>query len=273
MLRVFCLLLFLALPQTVWSAPQRIVALAPSAAELLLALDCGKRIVGRSGDAGPELASVPEVGPFHSPSLEKVLALAPDLCVGVGDGTPPNLLRRLQESGARTITLDIRSFEGMPGELERLGRALGVPEKAEELSRRVAMQLARIEKEAGPGGKKPAVLFLVQEKPLMAAAQGTFISRIIEKAGGVCAVAAQGNAVYPVLGREELVRLAPDVVLVAGMDSGRGEPPKRIDGAALSSELALSRVYAVDADLFTRPSLRALDALEQLVDILHREKR
>ena len=272
MLRVFCLLLFLALPQTAWAAPQRIVALAPSAAELLLALDCGKRVVGRSGDAGPELESVPDVGPFHRPSLEKVLALAPDLCVGVGDGTPPHLLRRLQESGAGTITLDIRSFEGMPAELERLGRALGVPEKAEELSRRVEMQLASIEKEAGPGGKKPAVLFLVQEKPFMAAAQGTFISRIIEKAGGVCAVAAQGNAVYPVLGREELVRLAPDVVLVAGMDSGKGEPPKRIDGAALSPELALSRVYAVDADLFTRPSLRALDALEQLVDILHREK-
>ena len=273
MLRVFCLLLLLVPPQTAWAVPQRIVALAPSAAELLLALDCGKRIVGRSGDAGAELDSVPDVGPFHSPSLEKVLALAPDLCVGVGDGTPPHLLRRLQGAGAGTITLDIRSFEGMLGELERLGRVLGASEKAEEISRRAEMKLARIETEAVLGGKRPSVLFLVQVKPFMAAAQGTFISRIIEKAGGVCAVAAQGNAVYPVLGREELVRLAPDVVLVAGMDSGRGLPPKRIDGAALSPELALSRVYAVDADLFTRPSLRALDALEQLVDILHREKR
>ena len=132
--------------------------------------------------------------------------------------------------------------------------------------------MERIEVSAAKSGKRPSVLFLVQEKPFMAAAQGTFISRIIEKAGGVCAVAAQGNAVYPVLGREEVARLAPDVVLVAGMDSGRGEPPERIDGANLSPELASSRVYAVDADLFTRPSLRALDALEQLADILHREK-
>ena len=103
MLRVFFLLLLLSLPQTAWSAPQRIVALAPSAAELLIALDCGGHIVGRSGETGPELASVPEVGPFHSPSLEKVLSLAPDLCVGVGDGTPPHLIRRLQEAGAETI--------------------------------------------------------------------------------------------------------------------------------------------------------------------------
>ena len=58
MLRVFCLLLLLVLPQTAWSAPQRIVALAPSVAELLLALDCGERIVGRSGEAGPELLNV-----------------------------------------------------------------------------------------------------------------------------------------------------------------------------------------------------------------------
>lgn len=272
MLRVFCLLILLVLPQTAWSAPQRIVALAPSAAELLQALDCGGRIVGRSGDVGPELASVPDVGPFHSPSLEKVLSLEPDLCVAVGDGTPPHLLRRLQGSGAETMTLDIRSFEGMLGELERLGRVLGIPEKADELARQVEMRLAHLENAAGFSRKRPSVLFLVQEKPFMAAAQGTFISRIIEKAGGVCAVAAQRNAVYPVLGREELVRLAPDVVLVSSMDSGRGGPPRRIDGASLSPELALSRVYAVDADLFTRPSLRALDALEQLVDILHREK-
>lgn len=106
----------------------------------------------------------------------------------------------------------------------------------------------------------------------MAAAQGTFISHIIENAGAVCTVAAQGNAAYPVLGREDLARLAPDVVLVSSMDSDRGSPPKRIDGAGLSPELASARVYAVDADLFTRPSLRALDALEQLVDIIHREK-
>jgi iron complex transport system substrate-binding protein len=273
MLRVFCLLILLVLPQTAWSAPQRIVTLAPSAAELLLALDCGKLIVGRSGDAGPELSSVPDVGPFHNPSLEKVLSLEPDLCVAVGDGTPPHLIRRLQGSGAETMTLDIRSFEGMLGELERLGRVLGVPEKAEALSRSVRMRLERVEALAAADGKRPSVLFLVQEKPFMAAAQGTFISHIIEKAGAVCALAAQGNAVYPVLGREELARLAPDVVLVSSMDSGRGLPPERIDGADLSSELASARVYAVDADMFTRPSLRALDALDQLVNILRQEKR
>lgn len=272
MFRVFCLLVLLALPQDAWAVPQRIVALAPSAAELLLALDCGGRIVGRSGDAGPELSLVPDVGPFRHPSLEKVLALAPDLCVGVGDGSPPSLLRRLQDSGIEAITLDIRSFEGMLGELERLGRVLGVPEKAENLVRSVRPRLERIEASVEVGRERPSVLFLVQERPFMAAAQGTFISRIIEKAGGVCAVAAQGNAVYPVLGREELARLAPDIVLVSSMDSGRGMPPKRIDGAALSPELASSRVYAVDADMFTRPSLRALDALEQLVHILHQEK-
>ncbi|MBR5883565.1 MAG: ABC transporter substrate-binding protein [Mailhella sp.] len=273
MLRVFCLLLLMALPQTVWSAPQRIVALAPSAAELLLALDCGGRIVGRSGEIGPELASVPDIGSFHSPSLEKVLALAPDLCVGVGDGTPPVLLRRLKEAGVETMTLDVRSFEGLFHELARLGNVLGIPEKAEALVRSAGGRLERIKSSAGVGRKLPSVLFLVQEKPFMAAAQGTFISHIIEKAGAVCAVAVQGNAVYPVLGREELARLAPDVVLVSSMDSGRGLPPERIDGADLSPELASSRVYAVDADMFTRPSLRALDALDQLVNILRQEKR
>ena len=273
MLRVFCLIALLVLPQTAWSAPQRVVALAPSGAEFLLALDCGERIVGRSGDAGPELTSVPDIGPFRSPSLEKVLSLEPDLCVGVGDGTPPALLRRLKAAGAETMTLDVRSFEDLFHELARLGRVLGVPEKAEALVRSARGRLESLAASGVDTGKRPSVLFLVQEKPFMAAAQGTFIGHIIEKAGGVCAVAAQGNVAYPVLGREELARIAPDVVLVSSMDSGRVGLPKRIDGTALSPELALSRVYAVDADMFTRPSLRALDALEQLVTILYQENR
>lgn len=269
MIRPLCLFLFLLLPLSAWSAPQRIVALAPSAAEFLLALDCGERIAGRSGDGVPELASVPDVGPFHSPALEKILALMPDLCVGVADGTPPALLRRLKHAGVETVSLDIRSFGDMFSELERLGAVLNVPEGAEALARRLKARLESIKKEVRQLPARPSVLFLVQEKPFIAAAQGTFISHLVEKAGGRCAVAAQGNVFYPVLGREELARLSPDIILCSGMESQKGMPPKRLDSAKLPPEFRQSRVYSVDADLFFRPSLRAVDALEQLLPIFY----
>lgn len=272
--RLLCLVYVLLPVQPALAEPQRIVALAPSAAELLLELDCGERIVGRSENCRPELETVPSVGPFHRPSLERVLALKPDLCVAVADGTPPALLRRLSEAGERTLTLDIRSFEDMLKELRRLGEILGKAQKADELAMRCLRRLERLESScpAEEGAYRPSVLFLVQEKPPMAAAEGSFIAQLIERAGGVCAVAAQGNVLYPVLSREELARLAPELVLISGMASSAGRPPRRVEHVAGVPELAQSRIYLVDADAFTRPSLRALDALEQLFSILYKEE-
>jgi len=275
--RILCLCASLLLPGTVLAAPQRVVALAPSAAELVQALGGGGQLVGRSGDCGPELEKLPDVGRFDQPSFEKIMALAPDLCVAVADGTPPVLLRRLRSLGASLFLLDIRCFESLQSELMRLGEALGRQEEAAGLCRKMALRLdrtdARIENYAGRA--RPSVLFQVQEKPFMAAARGTFISRLIARAGGECAVAAQGNVFYPVLGREALAKLKPEVVLVSTMVPKTGrELPFRLSASSFPDvpELARSRIWLVEPDMYTRPSLNALDGLEQLVDILYPDK-
>lgn len=277
MLRLFAILFFLGVfsSQTVYASP-RTVALTPGAADMLLALDCGGSMVGRSGDCGPELSALPDVGPYDRPSLEKTLALSPELCVASADGTPPAFIRRLRELGKAVLTLEVRSFESLLSELRRLGEVVGCPEKAAEVTRQAELRLHRAElrkRELVAGRHSPAVLFLVQKKPAMAAGPDTFIGALIAKAGGRCALAEQGEVLYPVLGREGLVVLEPDIVLVADMGTGGGGLPVRLAPAGFPPELAESRIYAVDADLFTRPSLRALDALDQLIEILHAPSR
>lgn len=266
------LLCLLMLPSAAFAAPQRLVALAPSAAEILVALDCAEHIVGRSGDAGPELAAVPDVGAYDCPSLERILSLRPDLCVAVEDGTPGLLIRRLRELGIAVFVLKIQKVDDLRTEVLRLGKLLGKKSRAGEVALHIAARLNKAERRLGEvtAHKKyrPSVLFLVQEKPAMVAAQGTFIGHLIERAGGRCAVAAQGKVLYPVLGREELLRLAPDVALISGMGPGMEAAPVRTELAELP-ELAESRTYSVDADIFTRPSIRALDAIDQLIELLH----
>ncbi|MBQ4615533.1 MAG: ABC transporter substrate-binding protein [Mailhella sp.] len=273
MLRIFVILLFLVVlsVQTVHASP-RTVALTPGAADMLLALGCEGSMVGRSGDCGPGLSALPDVGPYDRPSLEKTLALAPELCVASADGTPPAFIRRLREQGKAVLTLEVRSFESLLAELRRLGDAMGCPVKAAEAVRQAELRLRRAElrkQELRAGRHSPTVLFLVQEKPPMAAGPDTFIGALIEKAGGRRALAVRGEVLYPVLGREALAALEPDIVLVADMGAGGGRMPVRLAPADFPPELAESRAYAVDADLFTRPSLRALGALDQLIEILH----
>src|SRR5215831_8797866 len=59
---------------------RRVVTLAPSLSETLIALGAADRLVGVSRfDDFPEVSKLPRVGGFLDPSVEAVLALKPDL--------------------------------------------------------------------------------------------------------------------------------------------------------------------------------------------------
>ncbi|MGZ3430188.1 MAG: ABC transporter substrate-binding protein, partial [Polyangia bacterium] len=59
----------------------RIVSLAPSSTEILFALGAGDRLVGvdQYSDWPPAAARLPRVGSDLSPSVERILALKPDV--------------------------------------------------------------------------------------------------------------------------------------------------------------------------------------------------
>ncbi|HYN40884.1 MAG TPA: ABC transporter substrate-binding protein, partial [Thermoanaerobaculia bacterium] len=76
-----CALLAAATP-VADASPQRIVALAPSAAEIVYALGAAERVVGVSDFAAdlPESRGKVKLGGF-APDLERIAALRPDLAV------------------------------------------------------------------------------------------------------------------------------------------------------------------------------------------------
>jgi vitamin B12 transport system substrate-binding protein len=80
------------------SAAERIVSLNPSLTEMLVALGARERIVGiddRSAQQDARLAHLPRVGGLFNPSLEGVVALAPDVVV-VFPRAPPRYRRELR---------------------------------------------------------------------------------------------------------------------------------------------------------------------------------
>src|SRR5205085_3973848 len=59
---------------------RRVVTLAPSLSELVLALGAGDRLVGVTRfDDDPRVAKLPRVGGYNDPEPETVLALKPDV--------------------------------------------------------------------------------------------------------------------------------------------------------------------------------------------------
>ena len=257
--------------------PQRIVSLAPSVTELLFALGCGHLVAGRStySTTPGEAMLLPDVGPYNRPSLERIVALRPDVCIALSDGTPEPLLRQLRSMGIGVIELSIGSFDDLEAAIATLGHALGREAKAQQqigyMRNRLETLRSRI-RTAESGSI--SVLFQLQENPLIAAGTSSFAGQLIERAGAVNAVG--GNPMpYPILGMEKVHFLSPDVIIIAGMGNTEADKRSALRWKRWKTIPAVrtGRVYVVDPDLFTRPSLRAVDALEELIRILYPDRQ
>ncbi len=108
--------------------PERIVSLVPSHTESLAALGVADHVVGRTRfgiHPEPWVDSVPHVGGTKDASLEKILALRPDLVVADKDENPKALVDGLLESGVDVLWSDIDDIDGATDFLVTLADKVG----------------------------------------------------------------------------------------------------------------------------------------------------
>ena len=106
--------------------PQRIVSLAPSITETLYALGLGDRLVGDTDycDYPPEARAKPHVGAMLNPSLEKIVALKPDLVLGTDEANRRETADQLAHLGIPLYGVTAHTVEETLQSLEDLGRVL-----------------------------------------------------------------------------------------------------------------------------------------------------
>ncbi|KQR36193.1 ABC transporter substrate-binding protein [Deinococcus sp. Leaf326] len=146
------------------NTPRRVVVLEYAYADDVSAL--GLKPVGWAREAdvpdylGRQLAGVPNVGTRAQPSLEKILALKPDLILA-DTGQHKNIYAQLSRI-APTISLNVfrSDYQGQLGALSTLGRALGREPQAQRLLDEQARLLtkSRLLARRGAGGLLVAAL-------------------------------------------------------------------------------------------------------------------
>jgi len=114
---------------TIEAPPQRIVSHVPGITEILFALGLGGRVAGVSDFCNyPEEAKLKEkVGGYFDPSVEKIVALEPDLVLT--DGYVDYLMIQLEQLGIPCIVLQPQDIDGILKNIELVGRATGVERK------------------------------------------------------------------------------------------------------------------------------------------------
>jgi iron complex transport system substrate-binding protein len=195
----------------------RVVSLIPAATELLFAIGAGASVVGRTEwcDYPPEARPVTNLGPGINPNLEAVLSVSPDLVVLYNSAQHAAVAARLRELGipAVRINTDALADVGRVGRL--LGRLTGHVRGADSMSAVFDTALAGASA-AGAREPRPRVLILVWQQPPMTLGRGSFLSELVERAGGENAFGDIASSSAPV-SIEAVSARDPDLILTAAV--------------------------------------------------------
>jgi len=263
------------------SPPARIVSLAPNVTETLFALGVGDRVVAVTEwcDYPPEARTKPKVGGYIDFSIERVVALEPDLVIGA-HGIPLERLERLKALGIQVYAENPTTFEQTMAQIESLGWVVGAQERAAEIvagmRRDIDAVTARV---AGLGdAHRPRVMYGSWEAPVFAAGPGNFIDEAIRMAGGAN-IAADAGTPWPVgYSIEKIVAHDPEII-VRGIDATKGlsmgERARTIDALRADpvwggmTAVKTGRVYWIDENLLVRPGPRLTGGLQRLARFIH----
>lgn len=258
------------------SVPRRIVAIAPSTAEMICDLGACESIVGVSKFCvhPPELRTRTQVGGLYDPDLEGIIALRPDLLVTRGKH---DSLERLAEQLKISIYHDeTDSLGGIERTVRELGALLDRREQAEAVVGDFRGRLSEI-RERTASGKKARVMLTVSRNPerlsnILTAGRGTFLDEMIELAGGEN-VFGDLDMRYPEVSVEAIIARQPDCIieLMPDVDVDARHKQLREQWSQLSMIPAVknNRIHFVSDDNALIPSPRYADFIEKVSHILH----
>ena len=286
----------------------RVVSLLPSSTEIIHALGCGDRLVGRSHECDYP-AGIDGLPPCTAPKFdpngtsreidERVKAvlqdavsvydvdtallddLAPDIVVtqsqcelcAVSLSDVQAAVRELVRSKPEVLSLEPNALGDVWRDIASVAVALGVREQGDALLAQLRERLDAIAQCSKETGRRPRVACIEWYDPLMAA--GNWVPELVEIAGGedVLGVAGEHSA-WLEWGALEEARPEAVVLMPCGFDITRS----RRELAALTGRAEWARLEAVRKgqvfvtdgnQFFNRPGPRLVESAEILAEILH----
>ena len=241
---------------------RRVVSLIPAATELLFAIGAGPSVVGRTQycDYPPAAQAVANLGDGIKPSIEAVLAQRPDLVVLYNSGQNAAVAGRLRELGIPHLRINTDALSDVPRVSRLLGLLTGHSRGADSLI--AVFDTALAHASTASTARRPKVLLLVWEQPPMTIGRGSFLSELIERAGGEN-LFADVTTSSGVVSIEAVAARNPDLILATteGPAAFASRPEWQVVPA-----VRRRRFLRVSGSEFNRPSPRAPSAIRELAE-------
>ena len=258
--------------------PKRIVCLTEETTETLYLLGEQDRIVGISGfTVRPSQArkEKPIVSAFTDASIEKIMALKPDLVIGFSD-IQANIAKELIANGITVWVNNHRTVQSIFDMIVQLGSLVGKTEQAIDLVNKYKNGIEKINKTATVRDKKPKIYFEEWFDPLISGI--CWVSELIEFAGGTDIYKEKQHASLAkdriIADKNEVVERNPDII-VASWCGKMFKKEKLISRENWNNINAVKNdmIFEIKSPIILQPGPAAVDdgikALAMIIDKWH----
>ena len=245
---------------TLAAPARRVVSLIPASTEILFAIGGDSAVVGRTSycDYPARAKAVPDLGDGIKPNIEAVIAQRPDLVVLYNSGQNAAVAGRLRELGVAALRINTDALSSVPRVARILGKLTGHEAGADSVA--AVFDTALTSATRRGGDRRPKVLLLVWEQPPMTVGRGSFLSELVERAGGenLFADVVSSSGVVSI---EAVAARNPDLIFttVEGPSDFANRPEWQVVPAVRQH-----RFLHVRGSEFDRPSPRSPQAIREL---------
>ncbi len=245
----------------------RAVSLAPNLTEIVFAVGAGDRLVGVTSycDYPLEAQEILKIGDTMNPNIENIIALKPQIVLVSTASQIETFTKTLDEQNIHIFVTNPNNLDDIYKSIYQIGEIFSREEKAGQLVDDLKRRVAEVETRTATA-KVEKVFLQISKESLFTVGKDSFITDLINRAGGISITSNISTAYLPI-SKETALALNPDAIILS--DSEDNQEPS--DVFKDSSAVKNGKVFRINADLISRPGPRIVDGLEQMARALHPE--
>ncbi len=200
---------------TLAAPPCRIVSLIPSVTELLFALGAGAAVAGCTvycTEPPDGVATKTRVGGEKNPKLEMIRDLGADLVIANVEENLREHVRALRSWGIPVYVIYPHAVAEGIRLVRDLGEVIGRPDEGRAMEATLLAALDDVRRRLA-GRAAPRIFYPIWRRPWMTIGRDTYAHDMLTVCGGDNVFAGSASR-YPEVTLDEVVRAAPDVILL-----------------------------------------------------------
>lgn len=239
---------------------QRIVSLAPHLTEMVFAVGAGTHLVGvvDHSDFPPAARTLPSLGGYHQPDMEKLLSLKPDLVLAWRSGTSPAVLDTLHRLGIKVWVSRGEHIADIPLELRGIGVLSDHSTQGAQAADDFERELHKLTQQHAQA-RPVRGFYQIWPQPLITVSDGHFIAEAMQHCG-IQNIVGKSSNLTPTWSIEAVLRARPEIIMTS--------PPARdFERWTRWPELPAVKNNALiilPPDVLMRPTARMLEGIRAM---------